>query len=279
MAFQVIFRRELRDTVLSRRFLIYLALILLPVVVGAGFSYAVHRDPSTLTTMTSMLPEPITQVTPAICMMIYMDIATLSVVLVAILHSADFIAGEQARGTLQLLVSKPVRRWQIILGKYSSFLVIFIPLIFASVALMSLSLPLMGIGPVSLNVFLGYFAYLFAMGIVYISLATLFSAIARRTLTAVLATFILMIVWIMFDFIIIYLPESIANVLNNFSLSFYANNILGYISGGTAALFVVGGVPSQVLLSDYLQSWGVIFALLVLPVIVAMLVLQQRDIL
>jgi len=278
MSIAVIFSREIRDTVLSKRFLIYLALIFMPVAIGAGFSYAVNQDPSMLAAMTSMLPQPITKVTPAISMMIYMDGASFAVVLIPIIHAADFVAGEESRGMLSLLASKPLPRWHIIFGKYSSFLVVFVPLVALSVGLMSLLIPLMGIGSVAGSLFLGYFIYLLAMGMVYASIATLFSSVSKRTLIAVLASFVLWIVWVMFDFMIIYLPEKIADVLNVFSLSYYASNILGYISGGVASLFVVGGVAKEVLFGDYLQAIVVIIALIIIPVAASMLILQRKDI-
>jgi ABC-type transport system involved in multi-copper enzyme maturation permease subunit len=58
-------------------------------------------------------------------------------VLLAILTSVDALSGEIASGTIQAIATKPVSRWQILLGKWIGFacmVAVYVALIFAGVA-------------------------------------------------------------------------------------------------------------------------------------------------
>ncbi|NIQ07742.1 MAG: ABC transporter permease subunit [Candidatus Korarchaeota archaeon] len=279
MGLTVIFRRETQDTVLSKNFLIYLILLGLPVVMSVWFSWRMYEDPSILARMTFMLPEPIQVVTPMICMMTYLDMTTFSIALVAVLHASDFIAGEQDRGMLTLLVSKPMPRWHIILGKYLSFMLVFLPLLTLNLLLMATSINLIGIGTVEGDVFAGYlFAVLF-YGIVYASITTLSSVLSTKPSVASLGTIIFLILWIILDFMTIYLPQNTADFLSNFSLSHHINIVLGFVSNGEAAIFVRGGIakdPSFETLTYSLSA--ILLPLTLLPVLTSLLILEKKDV-
>ena len=98
------------------------------------------------------------------------------------------------------------------------------------------------------------------------------------TLAAILAGFLLLIAWYIFDWMILYLPFSTSDILEKFSLSYYINNIIGYISKGKAALFL-GGFSSKVSLPLLFKSMIVILGCLTLiPVVVSTIILQRKDI-
>ncbi len=151
MYLPIIFYQETFNYLFSRRFLFSLLLIFLPGVIGIWFSNMMYHNPSIIFKMTGGW---IGQVSPKICIMVYLDVAPLPIALTAIINASDFIAGEKKRGMLQLLVSKPVGRWEIIIGKYLSFLSIFLILIFFKLAIFNLALKFLGIGLVENKVFL-----------------------------------------------------------------------------------------------------------------------------
>lgn len=279
MALKAIFRRETRDTVLSRNFLIYLVLLGLPVAMSAWFSWRMYEDPSILARMTFMLPEPLREVTPMICLMAYLDMTTFSIALVAVLHASDFIAGEEERGLLTLLVSKPMPRWHLILGKYLAFMVVFLPLLTVSLLSMATSISVMGVGMVEADIFAGYlFAVLF-YGIVYTSIATLFSVVGKKSSVASLGTIIFLILWMILDFMTIYLPQNTADLLSNFSLSHHINIVLGFITNGGAAIFTRGGQAQNPTFETFTYSISAILLVLtILPVLISLIILERKDI-
>lgn len=279
MRLKVIFRRETRDTILSRKFLIYLILLFLPLGMNIWFSWRMYEDPSILARMTFMLPEPIQEVTPAICMMSYLDMTTFPIALVAVLHASDFIAGEKERGMLSLLVSKPLPRWELILGKFFSFVVILLPLLTLNLLLMAFSIDRIGIGMMENDVLVGYLLAMFFYGIVYTSITTLFSAVTKKASVASLSTIVFLILWMILDFMITYLPQSTREVLNLFSLSHYINIALGFISDGNAALFVKGGVPEDPTVGTFISSlFTLLLPLTFLPLFLSLVIFQRKDV-
>jgi ABC-type transport system involved in multi-copper enzyme maturation permease subunit len=205
--------------------------------------------------------------------------ATFSIALIAVLHASDFIAGEHSRGMLTLLVSKPLHRWELIVGKYISFMTIFLPLLTLSIFLMAASIDIIGIGTVNLGVLGGYiFAVLF-YGIVFTSIATLFSVLSKRPAVASLGALIFLILWMIFDFMNLYLPKTTADFLNTFSLSHYINKVLGFISNGQAGIFVTGGTLEDPGIEIFLTSlFAILIILSLIPVLLSIIILQKIDI-
>jgi ABC-type transport system involved in multi-copper enzyme maturation permease subunit len=50
-------------------------------------------------------------------------------VMITILISVDTLAGEISSGTIQSVVTKPIRRWEVVLGKYAGFAAMLVPYI------------------------------------------------------------------------------------------------------------------------------------------------------
>ena len=274
--FGAMFKKEVKMMICSRRFLYALTLLFLPVGVAAWFCHTMYLNPSILSRMTGGWLSPIT---PRICMMVYLDVAPLPVALIAIIFSSGFISGEKERGTLLLLLSKPLSRVEIVLAKYLSFLLIFLGLVALSLFLFSVSLKTLGIGSPQGIIFLSYLLALFCTGIVYTSLGTLFSVVTEKTLTAILTGFLLLVTWYLFDWIISYLPYSIARTLEKFSLSYYINRIIGYASHGRAVLFLGGRVPEFFSPIDLTVGLLVVLGLLTgFPLVASFLVFKKKDI-
>lgn len=276
MYLPILFREELKSLICSRRFLFSLTLIFLPAAIGAWFSHMLYHYPSIIARMTGGW---LTQVNPQICTMVYLEVAPLPIALIAIIHASDFIAGERSRRTLSFLACKPVARGEILLGKYLSFLLIFLLLITLNMSLFAISLAILRIGQIPGRIFLSYTVSLFCTGIVYVSICTLFSVLTMRTLVAILAGFLLLITWYIFDWMVLYLPQNTAQILEKFSLSYYANRLVSYISNGKAALFLGGGLYLKVNLRDFFESLIVIFGLLgIFPLVIAAVILRKQDI-
>jgi len=276
MYLPIIIYQETINYLFSRRFLFSLLLIFLPAGIGIWYSNMMYHNPSIIFKMTGGW---ITEVTPKICIMVYLDVAPLPIALAAVINASDFVAGERKRGMLQLLVSKPLARWEIVVGKYSSFLFIFLILIFLKLNFFNIALKYLGIGLIENRVFLSYVIALILIGVVYTSISTLFSTLMDSTLAAILAGFLLLIAWYIFDWMILYLPTSVSNILEKFSLSYYIDNIIGYISQGKAALFLRGKVFSNTPLSLFLKSIIVVLGCLtIVPVAASAVILERKDI-
>ncbi len=278
MALRVIVKREVRDTVLSRRYLIYIAMMFIPVAIMGWLSRVLYDNPSVLARVSAAYPEPITAVTSTIAMMFLVCGTIMFPTLITIVHAGNFIAGDQEKGMLLLLASKPIKRWQIIVGKYLAFLIVFIPLVVVSLGAMYVIVDLVGIGRVPGQVFTGFLVFTLGVVVVYTSFATLLSSVTNRPMEAILGALILFVVWFTFDFIMVYLPTNIADVLSIFSLSYHANTASAFVSGGEATLRMMHVVGRVISSADFLRSLSAVLALAVIPVAISLVALQRRDI-
>ena len=274
MHLPVIIGQETINFLSSRRFILSLLLIFLPAIIGIWFSNMMYHNPSIIAKMTGGW---IRQISPKICLMVYLDVAPLPVALMAIINASDFVAGERKRGMLQLLLSKPLGYSEIILGKYLSFLFVFLTLILLKLITFNLALSFLGIGLIENKIFFSYVLALILIGIVYTSISTLFSTITKNTLAAILAGFLLLISWYIFDWMLLYLPISVSNTLEKFSVSFYVENIISYLSEGKATLFLGGFSSNEISLKLLLKSILVILgALSFLPLFASIIILQIK---
>lgn len=274
-----IFKREIKNTIFSKRFLIYLFLIYLPLAIGIWFSYKMYNDPSILENFTSFLPNPIEKVNPNVAMMLHLDLSMLSIALVAILEGSEFIAGEKEKGTLKILVSKPIKRYKILLAKYFAFVTIFLPLLIISTTAMATALYYIGFGLISYDIFIAYLVGFLLFGIIYTNITTLFSSFTKKSTTASSLSFIFLIGWITLDFLITYLPNEINNLLEEFSLSHHINKVIGYLSDGKAALIATGANPLDPTTRSLIYTTIVLLLILtIIPILLSTYFLNKSDV-
>ena len=106
--------------------------------------------------------------------------------LIALLISHDSIVGEIERGTMLLLLSYPVGRWQVLLGKFAGHLAVlaFATILGYGVAVMVLATTGGEIDADSLNAFGILVASSILLGAVFIAIGYLISSLVRERATA-----------------------------------------------------------------------------------------------
>ncbi len=119
MRFQVIMFKTLRDLFSIRRSLMFLiGIMIVPLIAGGMMS---GDDGGSLSEMTLALQNQM--VLGMFIILSFMWIVGIPLVLLASVTCGDFISKEDSDGTLLLLVSKPVARSEIIIGKFLAFMV------------------------------------------------------------------------------------------------------------------------------------------------------------
>jgi Cu-processing system permease protein len=106
--------------------------------------------------------------------------------LIALLLSHDAIVGEQDRGTLLLLLSYPVARWQVVLGKFLGHIAIlgFATALGYGAAAAALAIGGAGVDREGLLAFAGMIGSSILLGAVFVALGYLVSVIVRERATA-----------------------------------------------------------------------------------------------
>lgn len=105
--------------------------------------------------------------------------------LIALMLAFDAIVGESERGTLLLLLTYPIRRWQIIIGKFLGHLTILAIAILLGYGVVALYFAIGGVG--TAQEWLGYLLMMgssLLLGAVFIALGYLVSVIVQQRATA-----------------------------------------------------------------------------------------------
>lgn len=132
------------------------------------------------------------------------------------------ISEERKTGTLELLATKPVKDYEIIIGKFSAA--------FALIALALLPtliyfVTLLSLGDIDIGPVIGGYLGLLLMAAVYISLGMLASSLTDNQIVAFILGFVLVLVLFFFDKILLYLPEWLASIVEFIGIDFHYSNI------------------------------------------------------
>lgn len=204
MRFHIVMLKTLKDLSSLKRNLIFLVLCLAPV-----FAMSVIMKAEAVFKSGAMSLTMQTQIIAGIFIVLsFIWLAGVPLALLAAFTCANFISKEEADGTLLLLVSKPVRRFEIILGKFLAFLI--------NVALLELivllSAPLiifnlMGIDPFVLDYLLRLVPsiFLFSMFVAFIfgAISTTLSVFSKNSAkTVIVLVALVILIYFGFPFVV-----------------------------------------------------------------------------
>ncbi|MFQ5851075.1 MAG: ABC transporter permease [Candidatus Binatia bacterium] len=203
----VVFWKELADHFSSRRFLILLALIILPGVLAIYVSgQAIRQDVEANPTQFVFLRLLTTQA-------LFFSLATFLAYfgpLVGITLGFDSISGEHASGTLSRVLSQPIYRDSFINGKFLAGLTT-VAILWAAILLIVIGLGIVLLGfPPNAEELWRMLSFTI-VGIFYVgfwlALALLFSLVFQRTVTAALAS---LAIWLFLGLIVSIIASAVA---------------------------------------------------------------------
>ncbi len=218
------------------------------------------------------------------------SLASLSVYLIpliALMLAFDAIVGETERGTLLLLLTYPIKRWQVLAGKFTGHLAILSLAVIIGYGLAALYIVVKH--QVNAVEWLNYFGMIIStllLGSVFISIGYLLSVLIRDRASAVgacIALWLLMIV--VYDFMLLgliladqqqYISAGVlaAMVYLNPTDIYRLFNLTGSESAGLIS--GMGDLTGTVIL----PVWSMVIALLawiVLPLVMAMTIFHRRE--
>ena len=184
----VVYWKELQDHFSSLRFMILLALIILPGILsvyfaGQGLKASVQSDPTEYVFLRLLTTEPI-----------FFSLSTFLGYfgpLVGITLGFDSISGEYGRGTLSRVLSQPIYRDSLINGKFLAGLTT-LTILWVSILLVVIGLGITFVGFFPNTEELWRMLFFAIVGIAYtgfwLALAMVLSMLLRRTVTAALAS-------------------------------------------------------------------------------------------
>ena len=132
------------------------------------------------------------------------------------------IAEEKKSGTLELLVTLPVRDSEIILGKFFASLILLGTALFLTFAY---PMTLAVLGDPDGGAIMGWYFGLLLMGGSYLAIGVFTSGLTQNQIVAFITGFVLIFLFFMLDKVVIFFPGAVASVLEYLSMTYHLDNI------------------------------------------------------
>ena len=132
------------------------------------------------------------------------------------------ISEEKRSGTIEVLLTLPVKDYEIILGKFlAGLILIFVAVILTLVYTLTLS----GLGNLDFgSVLAGYVGLLF-LGATYLSVGVFTSSLTQNQIVAFITSFVIIFALYMLDKVLIFVPGVLASFLEYLSVDYHFSNI------------------------------------------------------
>jgi len=132
------------------------------------------------------------------------------------------LADEKASGTLELLITMPVRDWEVVLGKFLAAM----GLLCAALALtMVFAITVRAIGPLDRGPAIGGYLGLLLMGGAYVSIGVMCSAFTRNSIVAFIVAFAISFALFLFGHVVQFVPQGLQPLVSFLSISSHFENI------------------------------------------------------
>ncbi|MGD2052671.1 MAG: ABC transporter permease subunit [Gammaproteobacteria bacterium] len=218
------------------------------------------------------------------------SLASLSVYLVpliALMLSFDALAGELERGTMMLLLTYPVKRWQVIIGKFiGHVMILFIAIVVGYGGTILVMILLTGISSEGWQAYVVMMATSLLLGAVFIALGYLVSVLVKERATAAGAAvglwLLFVVVYDLMLFGVLVLDEGQVIGQQLFSILLLVSPTDTYrilnlsMFEGVSEAAGIASVASEASISGALL-FGVMLLWILLPITAALAVFQRRE--
>ncbi|MBI5214234.1 MAG: ABC transporter permease subunit [Ignavibacteriae bacterium] len=132
------------------------------------------------------------------------------------------LSEEMKTGTLELLMTKPIREHEIVIGKFLSAWALFF---FTLLPTISYYITVALLGRLDLGPVIGGYLGLMFVGGVFISVSMLGSSLSENQITSAIVSFIIVFGLFMLDKVLYVVPPYLATVLEYMSIDYHFSNI------------------------------------------------------
>jgi ABC-2 type transport system permease protein len=155
------------------------------------------------------------------------------------------ISEEKKSGTLELLLTKPVKEYEIIVGKFLAAWVLYF---FTLLPTLSFYVTMMLLGTLDLGPVIGGYLGLLLVGAVFLGVGVFGSSITENQVVGFIVSFLIVFVLFMLDKILLYVPTSLASVLEYLSIDYHFSNIARGVIDSRDVLYYLSAIVFTLLL-------------------------------
>jgi ABC-2 type transport system permease protein len=136
--------------------------------------------------------------------------------------SMRLISEEKRLGTIEILMTLPVKDWRLVLGKFlAAYLLVIITILLTLVHYITIS----SLGDPDFGATIGGYLGLILIVGVYLSIGIFTSSLTQNQIVAFISAFVIIFAFFIMDKIILFFPGFIANILEFLSIDYHFNNI------------------------------------------------------
>ena len=132
------------------------------------------------------------------------------------------LSEEKKSGTLELLITKPIKEYEIITGKFLAAWALYF---FTLLPTICYYITLTIIGSLDTGAVVGGYIGLLFVGAVFIAISVFGSSVTENQVVAFIVSLFIVFILFMLDKVLIYVPASIGNVLEYLSINYHFSNI------------------------------------------------------
>jgi len=132
------------------------------------------------------------------------------------------LADERSSGTLEMLITMPVRDWEVVLGKFLAAMA----LIGAALGLtLVFAITVRALGPLDRGPTIGGYLGLLLMGGAYVAIGVMCSAFTRNSIVAFIVSFAISFALFLFGHVVQFVPQTLQPLVAFLSISNHFENI------------------------------------------------------
>ena len=136
--------------------------------------------------------------------------------------SMRLISEEKRLGTIELLMTLPIKDWQLVLGKFlAAYLLIIITILLTLIHYITIS----ALGEPDLGATIGGYLGLILVVGVYLAIGIFTSSLTQNQIVAFIVSFAIIFVIFIFDKVVIFFPGFIGNLIEYLSIDYHFNNV------------------------------------------------------
>lgn len=154
---------------------------------------------------------------------------------------------EKKTGTIELLLTRPISDMEIILGKFLSALALTCIAILPTILyVFSLS---MFLGKIDMGAIFGAYAGLILLSAIFVGIGIFCSSITENQIVAFLMSFFVILFFILIKFALVFLPASMASVLEYLSVNYHYASISRGVIDSRDLIYYISGIVILLLLT------------------------------
>jgi ABC-2 type transport system permease protein len=132
------------------------------------------------------------------------------------------LADEKSSGTLELLITMPVRDWEVVVGKFLAAMA----LLAAALGLtLAFAITVRALGPLDRGPAIGGYLGLLLMGGAYVAIGVMASAFTRNSIVAFIVAFVISFALFILGHVISYMPQSLQPITSFIAIGSHFANI------------------------------------------------------